>query len=177
MHAHNDTNKKQISQKYTPNPSMCLVSHQGTCCQSDSYVRLGEWKQSRNNTQYGSECLWVFMCTSVWLCVWIWIQSSRDRTLYSANTFLEGLHVEKSSRSSVTKKWLTARMTYSGKESILTLVMRLLNLNQSFSKVNVCKDYLLQRGASTSRVTWRWFVLLFRAHSLYNGNSKGNVVL
>lgn len=42
MHAHNDTNKKQISQKYTPNPSMCLVSHQGTCCQSDSYVRLGE---------------------------------------------------------------------------------------------------------------------------------------
>lgn len=97
------------------------------------------------------------------MCMNLWIQSSRDRTLYSANTFLEGLHVEKSSRSSVTKKWLTARMTYSGKESILTLVMSLLNLNQSFSKVNVCKDYLLQRGASTSRVTWRWFVLLFRA--------------
>lgn len=109
----------------------------------------------------------VFMSIYVHKCLLDWIHRFihiiRDRTLYSANTFLEGLHVEKSSRSSVTKKWLTARMIYSGKESILTLVMRLLNLNQSFSKVNVCKDYLLQRGASTSRVTWRWFVLLFRA--------------
>lgn len=109
----------------------------------------------------------VFMTIYVHECLLDWIYRFihiiRDRTLYLANTFLEGLHVEKSSRSSVTKKWLTARMTHSWKESILTLVMRLLNLNQSFSKVNVCKDYLLHRGASTSRVTWKWFVLLFRA--------------
>lgn len=104
MIAHRDINKN--TQKYTPNPTMCLESHQGTCCQSDHYVRLGEWKQSRSSTQYGTETGTYFSWAAVNVCVvFVWmrrIMPTRDQPLFSPSAFLEGLWVERVS-GSITK--------------------------------------------------------------------------
>lgn len=79
-HRHKGTNKNTNSQKYTHtlNPTMCLVSHQGTCCQSDGYVRLSKWKQSRNK-QYGYKtgsilCV-THMCAYVPTLMVVWLSS------------------------------------------------------------------------------------------------------